>query len=200
MQNKFFLTIVLVIVPVLGVIFSWVGLRSDHNAKAQIVNQARILARQIILTRQWVADCGGVMVPRGSEGARKMIYFLDDRLKTSRGILNRFTPAMVTKKLSQYSLRENMYHFRLASLNPMNPGNNPDAFERMALLQFIHNNTKEVYHIEKIDGKPTFRYTVPLYVDKACLDCHQNFTRGSIGGCLSFFLPIKQALKSLKGT
>ncbi|MCP3951406.1 MAG: HAMP domain-containing protein, partial [Desulfobacterales bacterium] len=47
---------------------------------------------------------------------------------------------------------------------------------------------------------PTFRYTVPLYVDKACLDCHQNFTRGSIGGCLSFFLPIKQALKSLKGT
>ena len=139
LQNKFFLCIVLIITPVLGLIFAYAGIRSERNATVQTINQARILARQIILTRQWVSDCGGVMVERDSTGAGNTAYFVDDQLHTDRGDFNRFTPSMVTKKLSQYSMRENMYHFRLASLSPMNPENRPDAFERMALLGFIHN-------------------------------------------------------------
>ena len=100
LRHKFFLSIVLIIVPTLGIIFAWAGVRSERNATSQIVNQARILARQIVMTRQWISDCGGIMVNRSSEGARQTLYFFDDRLDTSRGTFNRFTPAMVTKKLS----------------------------------------------------------------------------------------------------
>lgn len=198
LQKKFIFSIMLIIGPVLGLVFLWAGILSERNATAQIVNQARILARQIILTRQWVADCGGVMVARDSAGAKDVIFFLDDHLTTSHGRYNRFTPAMVTKKLSQYSFRENMYRFQLAGLTPMNPENRPDAFERSALLHFVHESANEIYDFE--NDEQTFRYTVPLYVDKACMKCHPNYTAESVGGCLSIFFPTGEFKQSLKNT
>lgn len=190
LKGKFFIGIVLTVVPVLGLVFAWTGMRSDKHATSQIINQARILARQIIMTRQWIADCGGIMVSRESLGAQGTIYFYDDRLQTPRGTFQRFTPAMVTKKLSAYSMRENSYQFRLASINPMNPQNTPNTFESMALYSFIHKDSKEVYFFDEKDKETSFRYSVPLYVDQACLRCHKNFTQGTIGGCLSISFPM----------
>jgi len=200
LQHKFFLSIALIITPVLGLIFTYAGIRSERNATAQVINQARILARQIILTRQWVSNCGGIMVERGSAGAERTLYFVDDRLNTERGVFNRFTPSMVTKKLSQYSQRENLYHFRLASLNPMNPDNSPDIFERKALLRFIQKDSKEVYYFDNDEDERVFRYVVPLYVDKACMECHKDLTSGTIGGCLSISFPAETVERSLKNT
>jgi signal transduction histidine kinase len=198
-QLKFFLVIVIVVFPIMGVIFTWVGVRSEQHASAQIVNQARVLARQIILTRQWISDCDGVLVNRNSRGATDTAYFYDDRLETGHGTFQRFTPSMVTTKLSRYSLRENLYSFRLASLNPMNPDNRPDDFETAALYHFIHEKLTELYRFREEAGGKTFQYSVPLLVDESCLKCHrgQGFEPGSIGGCLSIVFPhdrIKAAL------
>jgi signal transduction histidine kinase len=198
-QFKFFLVIVIVVFPIMGVIFTWVGVRSEQQAGAQIVNQARVLARQIILTRQWVSDCGGILVNRNSRGAADAAYFFDDRVETGRGTFQRYTPSMVTTKLSKYSLSENLYSFRLASLNPMNPDNRPDDFEKAALLQFIREGMSEFYHFQQASSGATFQYSVPLLVDDSCLKCHrgQGFEPGSIGGCLSIVFPhdrIKTAL------
>ena len=191
LKGKFFIGIVITVVPVLSLIFTWSGIRSERHATSQIVNQARILARQIIMTRQWVADCGGIMVARNSLGAKGTRYFYDDRLPTSRGTFQRFTPSMVTKKLSTYSMRENMYQFRLAGLNPLNPQNNPDSFEKSALFRFIHRGDQEVYSFNASEKGHGFRYSVPLFVDNACLRCHKNFTAGTVGGCLSISFPVK---------
>ena len=191
LKGKFFVGIVLTVVPVLGLIFAWTGIRNEKHAKSQVINQARILARQIIMTRQWIADCGGIMVARDSLGAQNTIYFYDDRLTTRRGTFQRFTPSMVTKKLSSYSMRDNMYQFRLASANPMNPQNSPNSFEKMALYNFIHNNLKEVYNFDEDKNGNEFQYSVPLYVDDACLRCHKNFSNGTIGGCLSINFPVE---------
>jgi len=127
LQFKFLFSILAVTVPVLGLIFAWANHQNEKYCMGQVLDQARVLARQIILTRQWVADCGGVMVRKDSKGERGFNYFYDDSIKTSRGVYQRFTPAMVTKRLSAYSMQENMYRFRLASLNPKNPGNKPTA-------------------------------------------------------------------------
>lgn len=198
LKGKFFIGIVLTVVPVLGLIFAWTGIRNENHAKSQIIEQARILARQIVMTRQWIADCGGIMVARNSLGAQGTLYFYDDRLKTSRGTFQRFTPAMVTKKLSTYSMRDNMYQFRLASINPMNPQNSPNTFEQMALYDFIHVGTKEVYTFDEKNKGSEFQYSVPLYVDDACMRCHKNFTKGTIGGCLSIAFPIEGFQASLR--
>ncbi len=198
LKGKFFIGIVLTVVPVMGLIFAWTGIRNERHATSQVINQARILARQIIMTRQWIADCGGIMVARDSLGAQGTLYFYDDRLITTRGVFQRYTPAMVTKKLSNYSKRDNMYQFRLASINPMNPQNSPDTFEQMALYSFIHKETKEVYYFDEKDKLNGFRYSVPLYVDDACLRCHQNFTKGTIGGCLSISFPVEGFQETLR--
>jgi len=200
LQWKFLLSITLIIFPTIGIIFVWTGLQHERQAMDQVINQARILARQIVLTRQWISDCGGVMVPLKSKGARDTPYFYDDEMETPRGCFRRFTPSMVTKKLSQYSLSQNMYYFRLASLKPLDPKNSATTLEIKALKKFGDQGVKEIFQVEGQEGGVQFlHYMVPLFMDKTCLACHQKqgYSEGSIGGALSIFLPIGKIKASL---
>ena len=192
LQWKFFLCIVLIIIPILGIIFTWAGIQNAKQSNDQVVNQARILSRQIILTRQWITDCGGVFVNRQSQGARDVMYLFNDTLQTNRGSYQRFTPSMVTRKLSQYSTRQDLYRFRLAGLNPLNPENEADGFEREALDLFRTRGLKETFRFEQSNGNQYFQYMVPLFMEQKCLKCHklQEDSLNSIGGGLSVFLPV----------
>jgi signal transduction histidine kinase len=200
LQIKFLLSIILIIVPVLGIIFTWAGIQNEQQAKEQVLTQARVLSRQVILTRQWVTDCGGVMVPLESKGAKNTTFFIDDRLQTSRGWYQRFTPAMVTRKLSQYSLQQDLYGFRLASLTPLNPSNMPDSFEKKALNSFKQQKLNELFRFEKRSGKHYFQYMVPLYMEKGCLKCHKakENSPNAVRGGLSIFFPTDQMSLSIK--
>ena len=200
LQIKFLLSIILIIVPVLGIIFTWTGIQNEQQAKEQVLTQARVLSKQVILTRQWITDCGGIMVPLESKGAQNTTCFIDDRLQTSRGWYQRFTPAMVTRKLSQYSLKQELYRFRLASLSPLNPANTPDDFEKKALTSFEQQRLDEFFRFEKRDGKHYFQYIVPLYFEKGCLECHKMRKESSntVRGGLSIFFPIDQMSLSIK--
>jgi signal transduction histidine kinase len=194
LQWKFFWCIVLIIIPILGIIFAWAGIQSGKQSNDQVVNQARILSRQIILTRQWITDCGGVFVNRQSQGAKDVMYLFDDTLQTKRGSYQRFTPSMVTRKLSQYSTQQDLYRFRLAGLNPLNPENEPDGFEREAIYLFRTKGLKETFRFEQSNGNQYFQYMVPLFMEQKCLKCHsrQEDSLNSIGGGLSVFLPVDE--------
>ncbi len=200
LQWKFFLSLVLIIFPTLGVIFTWAGIQNAKQSKDQVVNQARILSRQIILTRQWITDCGGVFVDRQSQGAKDVMALFDDTLQTNRGDFQRFTPSMVTRKLSQYSTRQDLYRFRLAGLNPLNPENRPDDFEREALDLFRVKRITETFRFEQSSGKQYFQYMVPLYMEQKCLKCHnrQENALDTIGGGLSVFLPVDDLLSATR--
>ena len=199
LQWKFFLSIVLIIFPILGIIFTWAGIQSGNQANDQVVNQARILSQQIVLTRQWITDCDGVFVNRQSQGAKDVMYLFDDTLQTGRGSYQRFTPSMVTRKLSQYSTRQDLYRFRLAGLNPLNPENEPDSFERDALNLFRTKGLRETYRFERSNGKQYFQYMVPLFMEQKCLKCHnrQGDSLNSIGGGLSVFLPVDKMISTI---
>jgi len=200
LQWKFFLCIVLIVVPTLSFIFTWTGFQNEKQAVEQVVNRARVLARQIILTRQWVTDCGGVMVAGDSKGAKDVVSFFDDKLVTSRGWYQRFTPSMVTKKLSQYSLSQDLYRFRLASLNPLNPDNRADDFEKEALKKFRANGLTELYRFDNLGEKRHFHYVAPLYLEKGCIKCHnaKGEAPNIIRGGLSVILPIDDMASAVK--
>jgi len=200
LQWKFFLCIALIIIPILGIIFTWAGIQSAKQSNDQVVNQARILSRQIILTRQWITDCGGVFVNRQSQGAKNVMYLFNDALQTKRGSYQRFTPSMVTRKLSQYSTRQDLYRFRLAGLNPLNPENEPDGFEREAIYLFRTKGLKETFRFEQSNGNQYFQYMVPLFMDQKCLKCHnrQENSLNSIGGGLSVFLPVDNMQSAIR--
>ena len=161
---KFVMGIGCVIVPLLGLIFVWIGIQQERETMNQIITQARILAKQVVLTRQWVSDCGGVMVNRESMGAEGTIYFYDDRIKVGKKCYQRFCPAMVTKKLSEYASRLGMYSFHITSLDLLNPANSPDAFEKEALESFERDGVSEIYKIGSSGGRKYFQYMIPLYL------------------------------------
>jgi len=200
LQWKFLLCIVLIIFPTLGIIFTWGGFQNKQQSDNQMVNQARVLSRQIILTRQWITDCGGVFVDMQSQGAKDISCFFDDKLHTADGSFQRFTPSMVTRKLSQYSTRQDLYNFRLASLNPLNPKNQPDDFERHALNLFQKKKVSETFRFAAFKGKKYFQYMVPLYMDEKCLGCHKRKrdSVSAIGGGLSVILPVDQILSTTR--
>jgi len=136
--RKFLLVIGLVIIPVLGAIFLWIGFQQEKEVMNQIMEQ-------VVLTRQWISDCGGVLVDERSRGTEGTIYFFDNKVEIGGKVYRRFCPAMVTKKLSQYALREALYRFHLTSLDLLNPENEPGPFEEESLKRFEKEGLKEIY-------------------------------------------------------
>ncbi len=182
LKKKFILGIVVIIVPVLGCLFTWLSVKLQGQAMEEAIGKARVVADQIILTRQWVTDCmGGVFVNTASPGARDITYATQDKIITPKGSYRLFTPSMVTKKLSLYSFREKSYQFRLTSLTPINSDNAPDTFEARGLTLFSRGLEKEFF----VFSKTSLDYMVPLYNTRGCIKCHSADTglkSGIIGG------------------
>jgi len=102
----------------------------------QAEQQARMLYKQILLTRQWAADHNGLFVLE-RQGVEANPYLelpvVTDALGQSYFLRN---PAMITRELSAYAQKGGLGQFRVTSLKPVNPDNRPDAFETKALEAF----------------------------------------------------------------
>lgn len=190
LQHKFLLAITLIVFPILGGIFTWVEFQLIDQTREQVLDKARILARQVILTRQWVTDSGGgVWLPEESQGAKDVTCFHDERLETDVGTLRRFNPAMVTKKLSDYSTKERLYGFSVSSLNPKNPANEPDDFEKDALGRFMGGQISEIYRFTD----EALHYVIPLNMEQGCLKCHaqSSVAHSDVVGGLTIQIPFR---------
>jgi hypothetical protein len=105
-----------------------------------------VVADYVVLTRQWIVDCnGGIFVPVDSRGAKDIDYKIKYQIKTASGALQMFTPSMVTKKLSQYSTKNESYSMKLSSLDPISIDNKADDFETQALKHFKNKGVSEFY-------------------------------------------------------
>lgn len=193
---KYILSTTLALFVVLGITLGFIAKRHEELVVEQTKIQAKALFQQIVITRRWVADHGGVFV-------EKLPWvepnpYLKDPLMTDMGGRSfvRENPAMVTKQLSKYAQRDKLYSFHITSLKLMNPENAPDDFEKTALQKFENKNTGEASIIEKMDGSDFFRYIAPLYVEKACLECHlhQGYRIGDVRGAISITVPMAYAL------
>ncbi len=72
----------------------------------------------------------------------------------------------------EYAESQNM-QFSTPSLQPRNPRNAPDAFERTALLAFAADSSlKEYFKHEVVNGQETLRYAQPVRPTTDCLICH----------------------------
>jgi signal transduction histidine kinase len=103
-------------------------------------------------------------------------------------------PAMVTRELAAYAKKQGSYWFNITSLEPVNPDNVADDFEKAALLTFEEGGKKESSTITRIDGERFFRYMAPLYTEEECLECHapHGYRVGDIRGGISVTFPMEQ--------
>lgn len=155
-------------------------------------NTARTLFQEIVLTREWNAEHGGVYVPVTEE--TKPNPYLEDPLRdieTVEGIkLTKINPAFMTRQIAEIAANEDGIQFHITSLNLLRPANKPSDWEREWLELFDKGYGEQGEFVWEGNGT-SFRYMAPLITEKSCLKCHakQGYKVGDIRGGISVVLP-----------
>ena len=163
-----------------------------------LLNRARAHFRDILLTRKWNADYGGVYVEK-RPGVATNHYQPDSDIKATNGktyVLR--NPALMSREISLLIEKEGLYRSKTTGLKLINPDNAPDAWEEKALNLFSKRERKEVFEKITVDDKTLFRYMAPLVMEQACMNCHQHlgFKVGDIRGGISITFDISDQLLS----
>ncbi|RJQ44402.1 MAG: DUF3365 domain-containing protein [Nitrospiraceae bacterium] len=197
---KFIIGVAAVLSVAMGVSLYFISRNHEQLILKQVDQQAKTLFRQIILTREWVADHGGVFVEKVPwKGASP--YLAEPEIVDVQG--RRYTkesPAMVTKELSKYALEKGLYWFHITSLRLVNPENAPDPFESEALHEFEDRLKTEASMIERTGTARYYRYIAPLYIEDSCLQCHahQGYKVGDVRGAISIAVPMDYAFSMIR--
>ncbi|QJB55433.1 diguanylate cyclase [Pseudodesulfovibrio sp. zrk46] len=180
-------------------LYAGVYVHDKQLIQDQIKTDARAIFQSIVLTRMWNAMHGGVYVEK-KPGVETNPYLENPEIVTKDGrILTKRNPAMMTREISELADRHSLFQYRITSLNPLNPGNTPDIFERKALEEFSRGKD-EAFTEEERDGKTYFRYMAPLIVTQDCLPCHakQNYKLGDVRGGISVAKDITQVKNAMR--
>jgi signal transduction histidine kinase len=196
---KFIVAISAIILLSYGFLLFQTSSLQNELVMEQARQQARILYKQILLTRQWVSDHQGLFFIK-TAGVGENPYLQGSSIRGEDGtVFVKRNPAMVTRELSEYAAKSGFCWFRITSLNPVNPENRPDDFERDAMIRF-KDGLAELEAITDTPGGRVQRYIAPVMVQESCLTCHaeHGYSVGDIRGALSISVPLAWADKVLK--
>ena len=148
--------------------------------------------KQIKITRSWNATHGGVYVPI-TDVTQPNPYLKDPNrdIETIDGLkLTKINPAFMTRQISEIHEKEYDIYSHITSLNPIRPSNEPDDWEKAALISFERGATERFELIECESGN-VFRFMAPLVTEISCLKCHeeQGYAVGDIRGGISVSIP-----------
>ncbi len=166
-----------------------------------VLNKSQSIFNQILLTRNWNAQHGGVYVPV-TEKTKPNTYLTDSLrdLNTTNGIkLTLINPAYMTRQIAELSLKDNNLEFHITSLNPLRPENKADNWETKALEMF-ELGTPELIEQTVTDSTKWYRYMAPLFTQENCLKCHaeQGYNVGDIRGGISISYPADLYLNAMR--
>ncbi|MBA3004000.1 MAG: DUF3365 domain-containing protein [Desulfurivibrio sp.] len=144
--------------------------------------------------RRWASQYGGVYVPLSvSTPASPYLAHVPERdITTPSGLkLTLVNPAYMTRQVQELSMEQYGVRGHLTSLDTLRPGNEPDDWERKALLAF-NRGTKLVSSVETIEGAPYLRFMRPFITEESCLGCHghQGYKTGDVRGGISVSVPL----------
>ncbi|MFH2116375.1 MAG: diguanylate cyclase [Spirochaetota bacterium] len=188
-----------VIVLLFAGIFLGIAIRNASLIREIILERGRSLFQQIVLTRRWAAEYGGVYVRKGP-GVESNPWLEHPDLEAVDGsMLTLRNPALITREISEKAALQDDYRFRITSLKPLNPGNAPDDFERRSLEAF-ESGVLELWDITEGQDGQEFRYMGALRTEASCLACHavQGYQEGDVRGGISVSFPVEQIRKELQ--
>ena len=121
LRTKIMLLISAVVIVSFSITFYRTSSFQQELVLEQATRQARVIHKQIILTRRWVSDHNGLFFVKTKNVMPNP--FLNDaeiRDEDGRSLVKR-NPAMVTRELSEYANREGLFRYRVTTLQPINP-------------------------------------------------------------------------------
>ncbi len=163
-----------------------------------LMQTARVIFQEIVITRDWNSSHGLVYVPITEQTQPDPYIDSPHRDIISEDGLNltQINPYYMTRQLSELSSKRRGPKFRITCLNPIRPENKPNEWEKKALESF-ENNKQEVGKLIKDESGTRFVYMAPLITKNECLACHveQGYHVGDIRGGISVVLPAIPPLK-----
>ncbi len=196
--KKFIINISLVIILFLIGIFLGFVSRVNQIIKDQLLITARGHFNNIVLTRRWNANYGGVFIKK-VKGVVSNPYLENPDIETIDGVVyTKKNPALMTREISEYAEKAGDFKYHITSLLPLNPNNIADDFEKSALSQF-EKGKKEIYVTISENENSIYRYMAPLYVEEGCLGCHakQGYKIGDVRGGISVSFDITKMSRQI---
>jgi signal transduction histidine kinase/DNA-binding response OmpR family regulator/HPt (histidine-containing phosphotransfer) domain-containing protein len=143
--------------------------------------------------RLWNANHGGVYVVVDEQTQPNPYLKVPQREIEAPGgrLLTLMNPAYMARQAHQIESARSGLRSHLTSLKSLRPGNQPDAWEALA-LQRMQQGEPEVTELALIDGEPFLRFMRPFFTEAACLRCHadQGYQVGDLRGGLSISVPM----------
>ena len=202
MKNKNLL-ICLIVLLVLSFSIFIIKYINDTKNEYQVISenmlfqQSSTLFNNIVTVRKWSSDHGAVYV-KAHKGIEPNPYLANNHTYTKDNeLLIKINPAWMTRQLSEMSNKTENYYFKITSLNPVNPVNTPDEFEKKALDDLEKNKDKKFYtNMEK----DKYNLLGSLKVEPSCLECHahQNYKLGDVIGGLRVSVPIDNYTQNIE--
>lgn len=189
----------------LAATFVFSQVRSERLIHEEILLQARAFAQEVMATRSFISQHGGIYVP-ASRDATVSSYLarmpgVRARVVDERGdvyVLQSY--ATLTKQVSAGlgESDERTTSFHLTSLDPVDPANAPDAFERAGMRRMLRG-AAEVTAFERSDGHTRFRLMLPLHVSSDCLRCHayQRYKIGDLRGAVTVDTDVSREVRAV---
>lgn len=202
LKMKKSLWVLLMVIWTLFIILSflWNYFLLISNNDKLVLNRAKSIFEQIVVTRSWNSSHGGVYVPVNKK-TQPNIYLIDSLrdIVTTEGMqLTKINPAYMTRQISEINANNTNLQFKITSLNPIRPYNKADSWENEALKTF-EEGIPEVLELVNKDSIKVYRYMAPLFTENSCLKCHakQGYKVGQVRGGISVSFPATIYLKGI---
>ena len=174
----------LIFLTVISALMLGMAMKQDRMLRRQTYNHAAALHDLVLVARRWNADHGGVYLDHGGSGGNGY---------------ERVGPEAMTREISELARGDENFSFHIASLEPMNPDNAADDWERAALEGFSRGE-KERVEVTRSAAGQRFRLMKPIFVEKSCLACHspQGYRVGDVRGGIGVSLPYDAVAGALR--
>ncbi len=198
-KQRLILIATIFLLVVMFSLFTWLGQISDGYLQLA-KNTGRQIFEELVITRMWNAQHGGVYVPVTDKTQPNP--YLDDPLRdvyTTEGMfLTKINPAYMTRSIAELAFKEKKTLIHITSLDPIRPANAAASWETKA-LQMFEQGESEYSILDEAGDEIIFRYMAPLVTEKPCLRCHakQGYSVGDIRGGISVSLSYSPYLSEI---
>ncbi len=172
--------------------YAWHIHELEQHAYAMAAARGRLVFEMVETTRLWAANHGGVYAPVSpANPPNPWLDVPEKNITTPSGVLlTMINPAYMTRQLNELIGLERDMRVRQTSLDPINPGNQPDSWERESLERFATSRAERI-SIVGAGATASFRYMAPLEVREPCIACHikQSYKLGTVSGGISVSFP-----------
>lgn len=179
---------------VIGLIYTY-NSKNLNNASYEMARQRGEVAFQLVENiRHWNAEHGGVYAPLTKDTPENIWLKTPEKTIISpKGIaLTKLNPAYMTRQLAEL-MKGTELEIHLTSDRLINPSNEPDPWEAVALHELRNNALTE--YVALVGDR--FRYMAPMYIEEGCLTCHSalGYKLGDFRGGLSVSFPVDDVNK-----